>query len=132
MKNFLVIITTILLWFFVALLLEYDFRIKGAAFIMTFSPLQWFVFLLLLWGSISIINVYLFAKKGCYYALSIDRVFTFGDQFQFFMCFIPVTHFFVLINNIIVFFDYKFKEKMKEESEFEKIFNKNTVQDKED
>lgn len=131
MKNIIWGIVTIIAWLFVSMMLEYDYRQNDSEFIKTFSPLQWFVFLTILWSSISIINL-----KYLFYVYNLQEesmmiINIYIKPYQLAICIIPITHVLVLLYNFYHFiFNINNDLEKQRKEEFEQLWNKKTVQDK--
>lgn len=131
MKNIIWGIVTIIAWLFVAMMLEYDYRQNDSEFIKTFSPLQWFVFLTILWSSISIINFKYLLSVHDLSGESMMIINIHVKPYQLAICIIPITHILVLLYNFYHFiFNINQDLEKKRKEEFEELWNKKTVQDK--
>lgn len=100
MKKILWIIITILLWLVMVLLLEYDYRSNEGKFLETFSPLQWFVLILLFWAFTSSINVYVLSQKNKLLDINTNALFIFINEFQLYLCIIPLTNVIIFIGSL--------------------------------
>jgi hypothetical protein len=101
MKTIFWIIITALLWIGTALLIEVDYRMFGGRVINTFSPIQWFIFLILIWGVVSALNWYIILAKRNLFHLPLKEFIEEISLINFILCAVPITNLIVLFVNIM-------------------------------
>lgn len=132
MKAILWSVLTFILWFVVVLLLEYDYRCNSGIVISMFSPLQWFLFTIVIYGLISYVNVYIYLMRSKQLNINLKAIHFICDIEKLILCVVPVTHIIILIGNIgYLLHDIMLPDdKPNIKDEFEEEFNRNTVQSK--
>ena len=131
MKTILWSVLTFILWIGCVLLLEYDYRGNSSAVISMFSPLQWFLFSVVIYALISYANVYIYLMITKQLDISLKATPFVCDTLKLVLCIVPVTQIIIfigfigyLLHDIILPND---KPNI-EEDEFEKELKRNTVQ----
>ena len=133
MKAILWSVLTLIFWLGFVLLFEYDYRSNSSAVISMFSPLQWFLSSMVIYGLISYINVYVYLKIKKQLDVSLKAIRFVCDVQKLVLCVVPITHIIILIGFIgYLLHDIMLPEDKPnfEDDEFMKEFNKNTVQSK--
>ena len=133
MKAILWGVLTLILWLGFVLLFEYDYRSHSSAIISMFSPLQWFLLSIVIYGLISYTNVYIYLMINKQLSISLKAIPFVCDLQKVVLCVVPVTHIIILIGFIgYLLHDIMLPEDKPniEHDEFMKEFNKNTVQSK--
>ena len=133
MRTILWSVLTFILWLGIVLLFEYDYRSHSSAVISMFSPLQWFLLSIVIYGLISYANVYIYLMINKQLSINLKAIPFVCDVQKIVLCVVPITHIIILIG----FIGYLLHDIMLPESkpniehdEFINEFNKNTVQSK--
>ena len=100
MKTLIWSIVTIILWIGVALRLECDYREHNAAFLSALSPLQWFMLSMLIWLSVSALNLWILAVKCNVTDVRIQAINIYVQAIDIVLCVVPITQFVILIMNV--------------------------------
>ena len=131
MKNILWGVLTLILWLGFVLLLEYDYRANSSTLISFFSPLQWFLFIVVIYGFISYTNVYIYLMINKRLDIEFKSIPFACNMQKIILCVVPITHIIILIGHIgYLLHDIMLPNDKPniEEDEFMKEFNKKTVQ----
>lgn len=130
MKTILWSVLTFILWIGCVLLLEYDYRGNSSAVISMFSPLQWFLFSVVIYALISYANVYIYLMITKQLSISLKAIPFVCDTLKLVLCIVPVTHVIILIGYVGYLLHDIILPNDKpniENDEFEKELNKDTV-----
>ena len=100
MKTILWSVLTFILWIGCVLLLEYDYRGNSSAVISMFSPLQWFLFSVVIYALISYANVYIYLMITKQLNISLKAIPFVCDTLKLVLCIVPVTHVIILIGYV--------------------------------
>ena len=111
---------TVLLWLLTIILIEVNYRVGNNSILSLLSPLQWFVVLLFLWGTISIFNVLVYLDKSDSLEIHIVSI-QFLDTLFLVLCFIPITNIIILFGNLYYLLKNLLQPYEKEISEHDKF-----------
>lgn len=131
MKQILLIAITFILWFITAMILELDYRTNNNHFLSSLSPIQWFVIIFIIWGIVSVFNLYLLLNNKDLMSMNLRSLNIFFNIEELIICITPISNLFIMIylvykrlNKLINNTENQFQQELEEE------LKKNTIQDK--
>lgn len=131
MKHILLIAITFILWFITAMILELDYRTNNNHFLSSLSPIQWFVIIFIIWGIVSVFNLYLLLNNKDLMSMNLRSLNIFFNIEELIICITPISNLFIMIylvykrlNKLINNTENQFQQELEEE------LKKNTIQDK--